>query len=522
MTGDWSCGPRSSHQSLVTSHATENLPVPVIAQLLRRLAELEPLQLAHLVVRDELAARHAHLPVADRLRAVLRIPVGGEAELRAELAVQARLLLDLAQRRLSPRLARLELALRAGPVVVAGAVARCATRPSSRSPRRPPPYVVHASALTSAPPGAKLHAPDLAVGRLGAQLARRARRSARQWHQNSTVGPAPEIVAPTRAELRARAPPAPSSADRGARGAAGGARSDSPRADQREVAASPGRARAATACADVVHRVGDRHLAPAAPRAPRPSAPARAGSPARPPARPAGRSAPASPSAADHEAAVAAPRRRCRGGPRARTRELEQRRVELVHVVGGARGRRRSPPRWSRGRPPAGSRTGSGSVTPSAGCSASKARTQRFDAVERDARRRRTRPRTRRSPPPRARGAATAPPPARRSPGPRLADEAGTRTSRRRFTRAPPPRRASMSGSQGTTGRRAVDRRLRVLQPVAGEHADDAALGAVLEQPGDRGRRRRLAEHALARAEQRVGVEDLVVGDRADLAARGR
>ncbi len=37
------------------------------------------------------------------------------------------------------------------------------------------------------------------------------------------------------------------------------------------------------------------------------------------------------------------------------------------------------------------------------------------------------------------------------------------------------------------------------------------ALGAVLEQAGDGRGRGRLAEHALARAEQRVGVEDLLV-----------
>src|SRR5439155_18154986 len=67
-----------------------------------------------------------------------------------------------------------------------------------------------------------------------------------------------------------------------------------------------------------------------------------------------------------------------------------------------------------------------------------------------------------------------------------------------------------------------LERGLRVLQPVAREHADDAlrVAGAVVDQAGDRGGAGRLAEDALARGEQAVGVEDLLVADGVDAAAR--
>ena len=79
--------------------------------------------------------------------------------------------------------------------------------------------------------------------------------------------------------------------------------------------------------------------------------------------------------------------------------------------------------------------------------------------------------------------------------------------------------------------RRLAERRVGVLEAVAGEHADDrlGRLGAasaagqpVGEDPGDRGGRSRLAEDALARGQQPVGVEDLLVGDRLDPPARAR
>ena len=82
---------------------------------------------------------------------------------------------------------------------------------------------------------------------------------------------------------------------------------------------------------------------------------------------------------------------------------------------------------------------------------------------------------------------------------------------------------APMSGSQGTTAPAWLERGLRVLEAVAGEHADDAlgAVDAVRQQAGDRGGGGRLAEDALVGGQEAVGVEDLRVGDGADVAARG-
>ena len=71
----------------------------------------------------------------------------------------------------------------------------------------------------------------------------------------------------------------------------------------------------------------------------------------------------------------------------------------------------------------------------------------------------------------------------------------------------------------------AHQRRLRVLEPVAGQHAHDPrdALGrAVLQEAGDARGARRLAEDALDRREELVGVEDLLVGHGAHHAVRGR
>src|SRR4051794_5681358 len=89
------------------------------------------------------------------------------------------------------------------------------------------------------------------------------------------------------------------------------------------------------------------------------------------------------------------------------------------------------------------------------------------------------------------------------NPGPRLAEDAGTRIRRRRFTargrpeRAGPGRRAASwaedrpldradVGLTGHDGARVPERDLRILEPVAGEHADDAArpFGPVAQQPG--------------------------------------
>ena len=67
------------------------------------------------------------------------------------------------------------------------------------------------------------------------------------------------------------------------------------------------------------------------------------------------------------------------------------------------------------------------------------------------------------------------------------------------------------------------DRPIRVLQPVAGNRAHhnlvalDQTLSGRLEEAGHRRRRGGLDEHALQRGQQPVGVEDLGVGDRADV-----
>src|SRR3954447_12728414 len=113
------------------------------------------------------------------------------------------------------------------------------------------------------------------------------------------------------------------------------------------------------------------------------------------------------------------------------------------------------------------------------------------------------------------------------NPGPRLAEEAGTRMRRRRLTRRRsrtehrPLHRADV-GLAGDDGARVAEGDLRILEAVAGEHADDPArlLGAVLQQARHPGGRGRLAEDALVRGEPAVRVEDLGVGDGADRAVR--
>src|SRR4051794_20720237 len=130
-------------------------------------------------------------------------------------------------------------------------------------------------------------------------------------------------------------------------------------------------------------------------------------------------------------------------------------------------------------------------------------------------------------------------------PGPRLAEDAGTLTVRRRLTPttafggrriraacapARPPLIEDGLLHRGHVrlarhdGARVRERGLRILEPVAGEDADDAvgAVDAVGEQPGDARRRRRLAEHALVGGQKAVGVEDLGVADGGDTPARGR
>ena len=62
---------------------------------------------------------------------------------------------------------------------------------------------------------------------------------------------------------------------------------------------------------------------------------------------------------------------------------------------------------------------------------------------------------------------------------------------------------------------------MRTQTTDSGGAAPSTVGQAVGEQAGDRGGRGRLAEDALAGGEPAVGVEDLLVGDRGDAAARG-
>ena len=253
------------------------------------------------------------------------------------------------------------------------------------------------------------------------------------WHQTSTDGPAPEIVAPS-----APSPAACSSsaADRGNSGARWGWCSAVGKAarDQLRVAALEPQHQQRDV-ADVEHRVGHTARRREAPPARRRCAPPRAG----PRAAPRASAAPSMRSARPSQqtrSRRAARRRRCRDGPRAPSRARARRR------------RARTASRRPAGRP----RTAaalvpsppiSGTAEPirnsksSAGCSASKPRTHRLRRSGAIARacRRRTRP----SPRPRARRAATSAAASTSNPGPRLADEAGTRTTRRRFTAPPSP-----------------------------------------------------------------------------------
>jgi hypothetical protein len=96
--------------------------VLVVEQLLG-LLDRDPAALVDLVAgREPVVGEHAHRPPADGLRAALAVGVVLRGELRAELAAQPGLLVDLAQRGVAVRLARGQLALGQRPVLVVGPV----------------------------------------------------------------------------------------------------------------------------------------------------------------------------------------------------------------------------------------------------------------------------------------------------------------------------------------------------------------------------------------------------------------
>ena len=106
--------------------------------------------------------------------------------------------------------------------------------------------------------------------------------------------------------------------------------------------------------------------------------------------------------------------------------------------------------------------------------------------------------------------------PARRTRDRGSRSDAGTRTTAARASSAAPAAldRAEL-GLAGIDAADLLERGLGILEPVTGQHARDplGAAGAVRDQPGDRAAERRLAEDALVARKQRVGREDLLVGD---------
>ena len=110
-------------------------------------------------------------------------------------------------------------------------------------------------------------------------------------------------------------------------------------------------------------------------------------------------------------------------------------------------------------------------------------------------------------------------------PGPRFADEAGTRTrpalgsctrSRARRRRCP-----ARTGTTEPAWASAVCGSLSPW-PVSTQAIRSAPSAPFASSPATPGGRGRLAEHALLAGQEPVGVEDLLVGDRAHLPARAR
>ncbi len=133
------------------------LPVVLVAEHFRRLAQPHETHLVHLRPRHELALQRLHQPVADHLRPVSGVPVGDLAHEPPELATQPRLLLHLAQGAGLVRLAGIAFALRQRPVVVRGAVHDHHLPAAVR--RRP-----HDDPAGGVDEGRGLHAPDT-IGR---------------------------------------------------------------------------------------------------------------------------------------------------------------------------------------------------------------------------------------------------------------------------------------------------------------------------------------------------------------------
>src|SRR5207302_1351283 len=107
-------------------------------------------------------------------------------------------------------------------------------------------------------------------------------------------------------------------------------------------------------------------------------------------------------------------------------------------------------------------------------------------------------------------------------PGPRFAEDAGTRTTRLRITKHRFLDAPDLNRARDHAAVVVGDRGLGVLQPPPREHADDllGPFGAVLEQARDGGRRGGLAEHAFFGGQEAERGEDLTVADGADRAAR--
>ena len=338
-----------------------------------------------------------------------------------------------------------------------------------------------------------------------------------RWHHTSTVGPAPEIVAPSAPSVAARCARARTSAGTGARGRAGAA-GRAGRARRGPSRHAPGRAPAArrgatlktasaigtasgsAARASSVRTGSCGHDEHAPPAPPADVEPRRARRRRRSRTRPAAR------------------RRRCRDGPRARvasasTSASSSKRWSAATSPATIRGGARPQPAAERDLRPDPEREPVGRVQPLERRARARLRRSRGDLrsvstreapglldlelhVERQRRGERVeaRPEVRR---------------ARRGRG-----RAGGAA---RSVRAPRARRAVERRLARDDRAGLLERGLRVLEPVAGQHAHDplARRGRRGEQPGDRRGARRLAEDALARGEQPVRVEDLLVADRA-------